>query len=80
MKFVGCKHKAARLCGFNRVVTPHWYDIAAKANRGDIKASAWLEAQNIHASEDSWAGTEFNQIVDNNGSIEHLYNQLKNLV
>lgn len=76
----GLQAQGGKIVWIQRGVTPHWYDIATKANRGDIKASAWLEAQNIHASEYSWAGTEFNQIVDNNGSIEHLYNQLKNLV
>ena len=34
----------------------------------------------VHASEFSWASTEFDFIIDNNGSIEDLYNQLKNLV
>jgi hypothetical protein len=35
---------------------------------------------NIHASEYSWAGTQFDAIIENNSSIEDLYKELKNLV
>lgn len=34
----------------------------------------------VHASEYSWAGTDFDIVIDNNGTIEELYEQLKNLV
>lgn len=34
----------------------------------------------VHASEYSWAHTEFDVVIDNNGSIEDLYKDLKNLV
>jgi len=76
----GLKAQGAKIVWIQRGITPHWYDVATKANRGDIKAQAWLEAENIHASEYSWAGTEFDQLIDNNGSIEQLYDQLKRLV
>lgn len=35
---------------------------------------------NIHASEFSWANTSFDSVIDNNGTVEDLYDQLKNLV
>jgi hypothetical protein len=35
---------------------------------------------NIHVSEYSWASTSFDFTVNNNGSIEDLYEELKNLV
>ena len=74
------KEQGAKIVCIRRGVVPHWYEIACKANRGDIKASAWLEANGIHASESSWAGTEFDAVIDNNGSIENLYEQLRRLV
>jgi hypothetical protein len=74
------KNQGGIIIWIQRGITPHWYDIAAKANKGDIKARAWLEAERIHASEYSWAGTKFDHMIDNNGSIEHLYDQLKSLV
>lgn len=38
---------------------------------------AWPE---IHASEYSWAKTNFDVVIENNSSIDNLYKQLKNLV
>ena len=35
---------------------------------------------NVHASEYSWIGTEFDAEIDNNGSVDDLYRQIKNLV
>ena len=74
------RKQGGKIVWIQRGITPHWYDIACKANTGDIKARAWLDAEGIHASEYSWAGTRFDQIISNNGSIENLYTQLKNLV
>jgi hypothetical protein len=34
----------------------------------------------VHASETSWVGTEFDAVLDNNHSLDHLYQQIKNLV
>ena len=76
----GLREQGAQIIWIQRGTTPHWYDIAAKANRGDTKAKAWLDQEGIHASEYSWAGTQFDVVIDNNKSIEHLYEQLKSLV
>jgi len=72
--------QGGRIVWIQRGIIPHWYDIASKANKGDTKAAEWLKANNIHASETSWAGTDFDVVVDNNGTIDDLYSQLKNLV
>ncbi len=63
-----------------RGVNPHWYTIAESANRGDSKAKEWLTNEGIHASEYSWAGTTFDAVVDNDGSIDALYTRVKSLV
>ena len=76
----GLKAQGGRIVWIQRGITPHWYDIAAQANKGSRNAQSWLDEQKIHASEYSWAGTDFDAIVDNDQSIEHLYAQLKNLV
>jgi hypothetical protein len=34
----------------------------------------------IHASETAWVGTEFDAILDNNGTIDELYAHAKSLV
>jgi hypothetical protein len=78
-EITGLKQQGATVVWVQRGITPHWYSIAEQANKGDMKARTWLEKENIHASEYSWAGTQFDAIVDNNGSIENLYRQLKSL-
>jgi hypothetical protein len=78
-EITGLKAQGAKVVWVQRGITPHWYSIAESANRGDNKAREWLGLNGVHASEYSWAGTEFDSIIDNNGSIEQLYSQLKNL-
>jgi len=50
------------------------------ANQQVQSAVAYLQAQGVHVSETAWVGTEFDAVIDNNGSIEDLYNQVKSLV
>ena len=63
-----------------RGIQPHWKDIAAKANKGDPNAQDWLKKEGIHASETSWVGTAFDDVLDNNGDIDDLFKQVKGLV
>jgi len=74
------KSQGGRIIWIQRGTIPHWYDIACKANQGDTASAVWLKENNIHSSETSWAGADFNAVIDNNGSIENLYQQLRNLV
>jgi hypothetical protein len=74
------KNQGGRVIWIQRGITPHWYNIAAQANRGDTAALRWLEQQGIHASEYSWAGTQFDHIVENNGTVASLYSQLNDLL
>jgi len=74
------RRQGGRVIWIKRGHLPVWYENAVLANQGDIYAIEYLEENNIHPSETSWAGTNFDQVIDNNGSIEDLYSQLKNLV
>jgi hypothetical protein len=76
----GLRTQGAKVIWVQRGIIPHWYDIASAANNGDSEAINWLATEGIHASEYSWAGTQFDTVIDNNGSIDNLYSQLKNLV
>lgn len=66
-----------------RGAEPEWYDLAIKAN---LRHSGWSLAQGklaefgIHASETAWIGTEFDRVVDNDGSLDDLYAQINDLV
>jgi len=65
---------------------PEWYNFAETVNRGPERNLEWswaktqLEKFDIHASETAWIGTEFDAVVDNNSTMDHLYSQLTGLV
>jgi hypothetical protein len=59
---------------------PDWYNLAVEANQGFNFAVQELKRLKIHASETAWVGTEFDAVVDNNGTIDELYKQIKNLL
>lgn len=43
-------------------------------------ATDYMKQYNVHASEWAWVGTEFDYEINNNGTIEELYSQIKSLV
>jgi hypothetical protein len=65
---------------------PEWYDAAVSVNRGPNGNSTWalsgrrLEQLGVHASETSWVGTKFDVVLDNNSTLDDLYQQVKRLV
>ena len=65
---------------------PEWYDAAVSANKGEIANYNWalsvdkLKRLGIHASETSWVGTDFDAVLDNDGSIDDLFGKVRNLV
>lgn len=59
---------------------PEWYSAALDANKGSMKAFKYMEDIGIHPSEWKWIGTEFDMIIDNNSSLNSLYEQIENLV
>lgn len=70
---------AGTLIEIKRGITPHWYEIASKANRGDHKAEAFMiEQSGVHESEWRWVGGNIDHTIDNDGSLEDLKKNLKN--
>ncbi|HET8688764.1 MAG TPA: hypothetical protein VFM18_19275 [Methanosarcina sp.] len=67
------KAQGGKIVWVRRGPLPEWYDIAVDANKGNSLAMADLSQLNIHASETSWIGAEFDYIIDNNGTIDELY-------
>ena len=62
---------------------PEWCETLVKMREHDVTLGIrtdYMKQFNVHASEWAWVGTDFNAVVDNNGSVEDLYQQLKNLV
>ena len=74
------KNLGGKIIWVQRGELPSWYDTALEANRGSNIALNDLKVAKIHASEWSWIGHEFDAILDNNGTIDELYQQIKNLL
>lgn len=61
---------------------PDWYEYAEQYNQGPNKigwaiAKKELLDRNVHASEYSSVGLDYDYYVDNNGTIDNLYNQVR---
>jgi hypothetical protein len=74
------KNAGGKIIWVQRGQLPDWYDTAVSANLGHNWAFQELKMRKIHASETAWVGTEFDAIIDNNGTIEDLYKQAKSIV
>lgn len=59
---------------------PEWYAVALEANAGDPAAGAVLGTFGIHPSETAWIGTDFDAELNNNGSMDELYDQVNDLL
>lgn len=59
---------------------PSWYDIALQHNQGSEQANIQLMNLKIHASETAWVGTNFDFILDNNSTLDSLFNQVETVV
>jgi hypothetical protein len=69
------RNAGGRVVRIARGADPDWFHLARHA-QSEMKKMY----PNIHASEYSWAAIDFDITIDNNGSIEDLYLELKNLV
>lgn len=80
------KRAGGKVIRVSRGPNPEWYTLAETVNAGLTKNISWalsktaLEKYNIHASETSWIGTDFDAVIDNNSTLDHLYQQINNLV
>jgi len=65
---------------------PVWYDAAVSYNQGEKGNMSWalskhkLEVHNVHASEYSSVGLNYDYYVDNNGTIDELHKQLESII
>jgi hypothetical protein len=74
------KNAGGKIIWVQRGELPSWYDLAVEANKGSNIAMNELKMKKIHASETAWVGTDFDVIVDNNGTIDDLYKQAELII
>ena len=79
------KNAGGRVVRVVRGAEPEWYDAAVSRNRGPDGNTSWalsgrrLEQLGVHTSESAWVGTKFNAVLDNNGTLDELYQQIMHL-
>jgi hypothetical protein len=59
---------------------PEWYDLAKDANDGFGSAAMGMRDKGIHQSEWDWIGSDFDMIIENNGTIDDLGKQVDELL
>jgi len=74
------KNLGGMIVWVQRGALPEWYDHALQANAGSNVAINEMKIRKVHASEWAWIGSDFDAILDNNGTIDMLFNETKKLL
>lgn len=65
---------------------PEWYDSAVSMNKGEWGNMTWATSKHriaqlgIHASETAWVGGDIDVVIENNGTIDDLYEAIRSQV
>jgi hypothetical protein len=65
---------------------PEWYEAAVSYNKGEVGNMTWsiskakLDKLNVHASEYSSVGINYDYYVDNNSTIDNLHKQVESII
>jgi hypothetical protein len=60
---------------------PDWYNFALQQNLLNSEEAKWeLINRKVHVSETAWIGTDFDHVLDNNESMDQLYEQVNAIV
>jgi hypothetical protein len=79
------KNIGATVIRVKRGPEPAWYNAARDYNKG-MRELGWalgkdvLEKANVHASEYSWVGSKFDYVIENDGTVDDLFNSIKQVL
>jgi hypothetical protein len=76
------RNAGGRIIWIKRGADPEWCSTLVEMRQNSTLGicTDYMRQFNVHSSEWAWVGTEFDAVIDNNGSVEQLYESLKNLV
>ena len=84
-EILAIKNAGGQVVRVVRGADPEWYQDAWNMNQGPTNMN-WsisktrMEQRKIHASETAWIGKGIDLEIDNNGTIDDLFKQIKSLV
>jgi hypothetical protein len=71
------KNTSGKIIWVQRGELPDWYDLALEENLKNSEAAKFeLIKRKVHASETAWVGTDFDHVIENNGTIDELYKKI----
>jgi hypothetical protein len=75
------REQGGKIVWVQRGEKPVWCDTLIKMRQDSTSDACadYMKQFNVHASEWAWVGTNFDAVIDNNGTIDELYNNIKNL-
>jgi hypothetical protein len=79
------KNIGATVIRVKRGPEPEWYKAAKDYNKG-MRAVGWalgrdvLEQYNVHASEYSWVGSKFDYVLENDSTVDDLFNKIEEVL
>ena len=84
-EILAIKNAGGQVVRVVRGADPEWYQDAWNMNQGPSNmrwsiSKMRMEQRKIHASETAWIGKGIDLEIDNNGTIDQLFAQIKNLV
>ena len=84
-EILAIKNAGGQVVRVVRGADPEWYQDAWNMNQGPTNmrwsiSKMRMEQRKIHASETAWIGKGIDLEIDNNGTIDQLFAQIKNLV
>ena len=59
---------------------PDWYKLAEDANAGFSSAQIGMRDKGIHQSEWDWIGSDFDYVIENDGTIDDLGNKVNQVL
>lgn len=78
----GIRENGGAVVRVKRGPDPEWFPTLAEMRKNSTIGICqdYMRQWNVHASEWAWAGTEFDAVIDNNGTLDDLYRQINDLV
>jgi hypothetical protein len=77
------RNAGGKVVRIKRGSEPNWFENAKSMNRGPNRNMSWalskhnIEKLGIHASETAWVGQKFDIVLNNDGTLDELYNQIE---